>query len=240
MVSNWKHIEKCINLSIELEDHKKNISSQLIDACQNNEKTLVKMLIKQGCTPNSNDGITTPLMACVDSNQFEMAQFILSLGGNPSFSLNDNDAIWLSLRQNKHNFLNLFYNKQLKTNREKATGKSLLMYATENSDVNAVEILANNKTVLERDILGNTALHYNLSKKEPTQNDVQIGRILLSAGADINSRNHEGQTAEQCAGNEITHIIAETATLENAIPEPKEEQKQDNNYAKRRKPKFKI
>ena len=102
-------------------------------------------------------------------------------------------------------------------NREKETGKTLLIIATEMSDLEAVQIIAPKVNVNERDNTGSIALHYNLAKIQPTEQDIQIGRILIACGADVNSRNLDGQKAKDLASTEESRIVLEQAHLEQIV-----------------------
>ena len=95
-----------------------------------------------------------------------------------------------------------------------------LIYATQQSDLDSVEILLNHYRIKvnERDGSGNTALHYNVSKTEPTDEDIKIGQLLIAAGADINSRNLDGQTPEDMAKDFASKSMLMNASLEAELP----------------------
>lgn len=82
-------------------------------------------------------------------------------------------------------------------------GDTPLIYASKVGDLKLVEILLSHgkvrKKINEIDRMGRTALHHNLSKPEMTNADLEIGVLLLAAGADKGVKDFDGNTADDLA-----------------------------------------
>lgn len=228
---NWKNLDLFLTLDAEYQNNKLFLTKELIEACETAKVRKVKRLLSEGVYVNSFDELQTPLMATVEAGHIDLAAFLISIGAQPNLQIKDSDALWLALRRQRHNFLRLFFQKKWNLNREKETGKTLLIVAVEMSDLEAVEIIAPKVNVNERDNTGSIALHYNLAKINPSEQDIQIGRILIACGADINSRNLDGQKAKDLAATEQSRIVLEQAHLEQTLkkaPEPVHDNTLDN------------
>ena len=94
--------------------------------------------------------------------------------------------------------------------------------------------------VNERDGSGNTALHYNVSKTEPTDEDIKIGQLLIAAGSDINSRNLDGQTPEDMAKDFASKSMLMNASLEAELPLNETQQNQVSQPTTPKSKKMKI
>ncbi len=214
----WTNLNRYLTLGEKLDDQKKQLTALLIDACTKNKKEDVIAAIRQGAYINAFDEFQTPLMACVESDSLELAQYLLKIGASPSVMVVDKDAFWLCLYRQKYDFLKLFFEGRYKQNTLKAdNNKTLLIYSTEKSDLLAVEIIAYKVNVNAKDSTGSTALHYNLAKAEPTSEDTQIGKILMACGADTNSANAEGLTPKDLAVSESADILLEHREIEESL-----------------------
>lgn len=232
-MSSWNNLNLFLSLDEKFQHTKKELTNMLIQACMRNSKQEIISAMKNGAYINSHDELQTPIMATVENGTVEMAQFLLKLGANPSVFINDKDAIWLSLQQQKYDFLELFYFEKYRQNNQKETGETPLIYATKESDLRAVEIIAYKVNVNQKDHLGNTALHYNFQKAEPNEEDVAIAKILMACGADTNAPNLEGVTCRDLSSeniNDMSGVLIEHEDILEVLPEieetPEEKQKQ--------------
>lgn len=214
---NWKNLDLFLSLDEQFQQEKKRLVKMLIDACMQNSKPGVVAAIKEGAYINASDEFQTPMMACVESGSVELAEYLMRLKANPSVMVADKDAIWLSLYTQKYDFLELFYSNRHSENRLKDSGYTTLIYATRESDLKAVEIIAYKVNVDQKDNSGSTALHYNLSKADPSEADIAIGKILIACGADTNSQNLEGLTPRDVSATEEAETIIEFDDIDQSI-----------------------
>ena len=96
-----------------------------------------------------------------------------------------------------------------------------LIYSTQQSDLRAVEILLRHYSIRvnERDGLGNTALHYNMAKDSPTQDDLDIGKLLSAAGADSSLPNLDGKTPADLVSDFAAKAVLLAGNMEKQLPE---------------------
>ena len=216
---SWKELHRYLDRGEKFDRHKKELTNELIDACLKGEESRIKMLIREGAFIDSDDGSINPLMACIEGGNLEIARILLMINADPTSMVKNNDATWMALKQNKIDFLKIFFEKKLLLNREIGSNKTLLMLAVEKSNLEAVKIIAYNVNVNEKDNEGNTALHYNMRKKNPNDQDREIGRILLSLGAMGDNSNNEGQSAREIASEENESIFIEH-DIDHTLPKP--------------------
>lgn len=208
-----------LTLDENFQKSNKQLTEQLIKSAIDNDKALMVDAIAKGAYVNSFNDYQTPIMACVEYDNIELARLLLKFNANPSIMVGTYDAIWLALTNKNINFINLFfnYNKKFKMNTLKENAKTLLIYATEESYLEAVKIIAYKVNVNQKDSLGNTALAYNLAKENPSADDIEICKILLACGADKNSVNLDGIEAKDMAKSMVANSLLEKHTIETEL-----------------------
>lgn len=221
-MENWNNLGKLITLEREHAMYQKELSQEMIEACIIDDKAKVSSLLKQGITPNCYEDLLTPLIACINNDNFELANYLLNAGASISYkpNLETDNAFWHSLKNKYHDFLDMFIKRRCILSHDTETNQPPLIFATIKSDREAVEILLSHKKVKvnERDGNGNTALHYNLSKSEMTPDDHEIGRMLIAAGADTNATNLEGKRPEELILDENANATILASRLQNELP----------------------
>lgn len=247
-MENWNNLSHFITEQRNDQERMQERVQIMVEAALKGDKITITNLLKQGVPPNcyENTDNLTPLIACIKSEQLELARYLLKVGATVSYRPQGTDALWEALRSNAHNFLELFVSVRCKLTLENdvlkeqpiimgedgttieiepKTNNTALIFATKASDEKAVEILLRHPyiKVNERDGLGNTALHYNVSKESMSQEDINIGKMLLAAGADSNATNLEDQTPEDMALDFAARSMLLAGKLENTLP-VKEEQ----------------
>jgi ankyrin repeat protein len=226
-MENWSNLN--VYLTKANEDNKRTelLSKELIDFCIKNEKVNVKKVLKLGAPINCNDEHITPLIACLQNDHYDLAVYLLKAGARVSFKPTSNfeDAFWYALKNKKHNFLELFVRNRCILEwsipkNEKDSPKTSLIYATIESDLKSVEILLSHYAIKvnERDGIGNTALHYNVTKENMSQDDMDIGRLLIAAGADTAISNLDGKTPEDLAQDFAAKSMLLSGKLEEELP----------------------
>ena len=231
-MENWSNLNIYLTKANEDSTIMEALAKELIDHCIKNDKVGIKKVLKMGAPINCNDEHITPLIACMQNENSDLAAYLLRAGARISYKpiVNFEDAFWYALKNKKHTFLRLFVDHKCilewsVPKSEKESPQTPLIFATIQSDLPAVEILLShyNIKVNERDGKGNTALHYNISKEDMTPDDVEIGRLLIAAGADTSIANLDGQTPEQMAqGNYAAQSMLLSGKLEQELPEKEE------------------
>jgi ankyrin repeat protein len=106
-MENWSNLN--IYLTRANEDSKKQeaLSKELIDACIKNDKLSIKRVLKMGAPINCNDEHITPLIACMQNDNSDLASYLIKAGARISYKpiANFEDAFWYALKNKKHNFL---------------------------------------------------------------------------------------------------------------------------------------
>ena len=228
-MENWNNLSKSIDLYVENTITQQLLSQKLIAAVTNNDKQEVVSLLKNGISLNTNYEMEFPLLVCMDHNHYDLCEFLINIGASISYGPFGVDAFWYSLVNKKHEFLKLFVEKKCSLTWQNETNTPAIIYATKMTDLRGVEILLSHYDIRvnEKDALGNTALHYNVAKKPMTDDDIEIGKLLLAAGADISTANIEGQTPEELAfdtpakavilANKITKDLSPSDAPENKV-----------------------
>jgi len=258
-MENWSNLN--IYLTIANKDSKKQeeLAKKLIDYCIKNDKSSIKKILKMGAPINCNDGYITPLIACMQNDNYDLAHYLLKAGARISFKPTSNfeDAFWYALKNKKHNFLEIFVAQKCILEwsipkSENEIPQTPLIYATIQSDLRAVQILLKHYAIKvnERDGKGNTALHYNVSKQNMTPDDIEIGKLLIAAGADSSIANLDGKTPEDLAQDFASRTMLMANRLEQELPEKELQHQKDisvrisnkanNGIAKTKKGKLKI
>jgi ankyrin repeat protein len=215
-MENWNNLNNMISLERNNYNRQQLYAQQMIELSINNNKEEIIKLFKKGATPNCYADLLTPLMACIDNGHYDLAKYLLNAGAMISYRNNphDLDAFLYALKAKDKRFLELFVSKRcvLSYNEE---NEPALIFSTKISDATAVEILLSHYAIKvnERDGLGNTALHYNISKQSMTQDDIDIGKMLIAAGADTNATNLEGKKPEDL----IADFAARAMLLDNKL-----------------------
>ena len=225
-MENWTNLNRILELSVKDLKQKESNAQKMIELTQAANKKEIIKLLKEGSILNFYADKTTPLIETIRIDNEELCDFFLKAGSTINFKpSNDiNDAFWESLQSKKHSFLRRFILKKCLITRSK-DDEIALIWATKESDVEAVELLLSHGSVKinERDMNGNTALHHNVMKSPHTEDDITIGKMLIAAGADIMGTNFDNKTPEELAED----YAAKTALLHSKI-EQKLPEKEDN------------
>lgn len=221
-MENWNNLNKILTMEREASDRMLKLSQQLIAHSLSGEKNEAKKVLKQGAVLNCFEEHLTPLIACMESGHFELAQFYVKANASITYAPTSNfiNALWYALINKKHKFLELFINSKCPLTRHPETKNTCLIFATISSDLPSVVALLShyNIKVNERDGAGNTALHHNVAKENPSNDDIEIGRLLIAAGADTNLPNLDGKTPKDLAVDFAARAMLLSGVLEETLP----------------------
>ena len=178
---------------------------ELFEACSRDEWAIVQRLIEDGCNPNIRLGRRTALMQCCESGSRDCAKLLLALGAD--YSAQDEigrDALFCCMDSFSDACVDLILSKRPKIKRLYDDNSTALIAATKLSYVHGVRQLVKYapQAVNLYDRTGRTALWHVLSKPNPTDDDNEIARILLDAGADPDMPDLDGVAPRQAAGSE--------------------------------------
>jgi ankyrin repeat protein len=243
-MENWKNLSKSIDLSLEEAEKQKEIAKNFIFYSSINDKKNISKLLKSGANPNCFFDMVTPLMSCADNGHYDLAVFLLNAGASMSYSPVGKDALWHVLTNKKYDFLRLFVERKCLLNLNDGSNETPLIYAVKSSDLDAVKILLTHYLIKvnEKDNLGNTALHYNVIKNPMKSEDIEIGRLLIAAGADTASTNFDNKTPEELAIDFAAKSMIMAGKIEERLDDEdkKKEQNQDPSVPPPRQTRLKI
>jgi ankyrin repeat protein len=221
-MENWANLDRLLMLERNDARRKKDFTQKLIDFCTKGEKESVRTLLKEGASLNCHEDMLTPLIASIENDHYELASYLLKAGASISFRPTEKSlsAFWYALKNRHHRYIELFVENRCILDWDMEDNMPPLIYATEKSDLNAVEILINHYAIKinERDGNGDTALNYNIKKASPTHEDIRIGQLLIAAGADTSEVNLEGKTPEELAADYAARAMLLSSKLDRDLP----------------------
>lgn len=220
-MENWDNLSSILDKVKQDLDKKTFLNNLLIEESSKGLKENVKKILQAGANPNCAKGEYSPLIVALKGDFIDLSDYLFKIGALPGYKANENfvDAVWFAMLNKKYVPLRKFIRVNCPLNAHPITKKTLLGLSTDNSDINLVSLFLSHSRIKinERDSEGNTALHYNMSKSEMSQDDIDIGRMLLAAGAGTNIPNNEGKTPQQLGAIAGEALILESV-LENEIP----------------------
>lgn len=220
-MENWDNLSSILDKVKEDLDRKNFLNDLLIEESSKGLKENVKKVLQAGANPNCAKGEYSPLVAALTGDFVDVIDYLFKIGAQPGYKANENfvDAVWVAMLNKRYVPLRKFIKVGCPLNQHPITKKTLLGLSTDISDINLVSLLLSHPRIKinERDGEGNTALHYNMAKAEMSQDDIDIGRMLLAAGASTNIPNNEGKTPQQLGATAGEALIFENE-LENEIP----------------------
>lgn len=230
-MENWNNLSKILTLNIREEERKTSNALELINLTLNGTKKEIVELLKNGAILNCYADMTTPLISALLNDKDDLIDFYLKAGATINYKPDEhtNDALWEALINKKYNTLRKFIEAQCQLTRHEEHVTPLI-YATKNSDLESVSILLRSKKIKlnERDKDGNTALHINVLISPQSNEDIQIGKLLIAAGADVNSLNIDKQKPSDLA----TDNAAKASLLNNEIDKMVKDRDQEKELEK--------
>lgn len=173
------------------------------------------------------NGLETPLMIAMENNNLDLFSLLLDFHANANQEIDGYSLIWYAIWEGKNDFINLLVKKTSKNTKEHKTGKTILMEAVLYSNFEAVQsIVLSGFNVNAKDNKGNTALHYALNKDMYSQDDKEIIKFLINAGADVLAKNSNGNTP--------SNMIKDNTTVE-LEQNHNNQYNQNNNYTNKPK-----
>lgn len=220
-MENWENLSAILDKAKEDLDRKTFLNNLLIEEASKGDKETVKKVLQAGANPNSAKGEYSPLIAALKGDFVDVIDYLFKIGAQPGYKATEDfvDAVWFSVINKKYLPLRKFIRNGCPLHKHPKLKKTLLGFSTNSSDLTAVTLLLGHSRIKvnERDGEGNTALHYNMAKTDMSQEDIEIGRLLLAAGADSNIPNNDGKTPQQL-GATIGEALILESEMENEIP----------------------
>lgn len=217
-MENWNNLTVILEKLKEDSKRKDFLNKLLIEESSKGNKETVKKVLQAGASLNCYSGVYTPLIASLKGDFVDVTNYLVKVGASPSYRPTDIfiDAVWYALINKKYIPFRLFLKTQCLLNHHPIHGKTLLGFATDESDVDGVLALVHHKkiNVNEKDKKGNTALHYNMQKMEMNDNDIKIGKILLAQGASTMIRNNDGKSPSELAATAGESLILESELIQ--------------------------
>lgn len=194
-------IERCeeeLNKGVEINCKNKEGNSAVFYASAKGDIEIVKLLVSRGANINIQNKLGhTPLMVAISENKNKVFNFLLSKGAN--FELKDKEgdtcllyAIKSTLQYEESTFLEDLLNESINLSTKRKNGRTYVFYALEMGNSYALGLLlkagGNKNEIINADketlLMFATRLNIRYCAKE-----------LIKAGADLNAKNIEGETA---------------------------------------------
>lgn len=207
-INNYALIEYLIENDANVNQMNNNHETALMYLCKRldveNIIDVITLLLHKGVDINAQHkyGSTALYCACMnfdENNDINVIEFLLKMGANPNVIINTKDNNYMSLlthmsiKPHVENVIELLIKYGANVNFQNARGSTLLMFAITKPVFNNTKILLkNNVDVNVIDNIGYTALM--LLCADVCQDEIQILRLLLEYGADVNMRSHNGKT----------------------------------------------
>ena len=218
---DFNQINLLLNNGANINYISKNNSNNLLHfACQKDNLKIIDFLLLKGLDINStNINGNTPLLFAVDRNQKEVVQFLCKRGANVNLKNKEGSTPLIIATQNgflsivkilisfnadinekdnrffnaltyaigKPDILEFFFLHGANAEYKDHEGNSLIHYAIINGDIQSIQIIINQNINLESNGNGLTPLLFATK-----MNKIEIMKILLSNGANVNAKTKEG------------------------------------------------
>lgn len=233
----WKHLTDTWDRADRERERLEEAASVFFETISRNDWEGASKLITRGCSPNMTLGMRTPLMCAAEEGAIECLRLLISTGAN--LGAQDEigrDAVFCAIDSGQDNALECLLAQGTRLKRLFEDNATPLIKASLNGNVRAVRALVgfDRQSVNQFDRSGRTALWHVLSKPELSDDDNEIARILLDAGADAEMSDINGVSPREAAAASSAHALLERADLSQDITPP--ELDSDPGVAPSRKP----
>lgn len=181
-------------------------------------------LIERGCSPNMALGKKTAIMVAAEHGAINSLRLLATTGA--SLGAQDEqgrDALFWSIETRSDEAVDFLISQGARAKRLFDDYSTPLIAAAKSSYVHGVRALVHyDKNLVNLfDRMGRTALWHVLSKPDMTDDDNQIARILMDAGANPDMPDLEGVTAREAATSDAGQSLVERHDLDMSVePEP--------------------
>lgn len=195
-------------------------SSMFFETISRNDWVNVSKLLQNGCSANMLLGHKSALMVAAEYGALECVKLLMSMGA--ALGAQDEigrDALFYSAEGRQDAVLHYLLHQNPRLKRLFHDNASLLIHATKSSNLFAVTALVkyDKNMINQYDRMGRTALWHVLSKTDPTDDDNEIARILMDAGADPDFTDMEGVSARNAAHTQSSRSLLERNDLNSAM-----------------------
>ncbi|MDA7676373.1 ankyrin repeat domain-containing protein [bacterium] len=166
------------------------VAGPIHDAASAGDIEEIKSLLNIGVSVEHKSGGWTALHYAIDSNQFETADFLVSIGADVNAERQDGSTpLFQSLHSTHINILNILINNGANVNHQNKAGRTPLMIPRDSQIVSV--LIENGAEVDVKDFSGQTALHH---RARDLRGDGEVVQILLANKADVNATDTLGKT----------------------------------------------
>jgi ankyrin repeat protein len=193
------------------------LSNRLFRAASDGNVMETEHLLKAGANVNVREVEgETPLMYAATAGKTEVVNLLLDRGAEvEALSSNRETALARAVGAKQYDCVTLLLDRGAKIDRSTDAGGPPLIYAAGGDDLRMVkQLLHRGANVNSTDDYGNTALIAATSSNV----SAEIVRVILTAGADPNHKNQQGESAYDIAVRNRNQALAEL--LKNHRPKP--------------------
>jgi len=200
-----------------------NIPNLLTDAIRGNNLEVVNKLIIAGADVNVRDNNSEiPLMYAAEHGHKEIVQVLLAAGANVNIVNNHGVTSLMDASHNGHvEIVQMLLTAGADVNiRNNDDGLTPLMYASHDGDVEIVQMLLTagaGESINIQTNWGHTALMIASLMIESLKCYKEVVQVLIVAGADVNIRDNNGQTAIDVADAPMKLVIQQAVGQREAL-----------------------
>ncbi len=228
-LQTWKQLNASWEHSAKTQQITEQAINALMESIAQNDWRATSRLLQKGCSPNLSQGMRTPLMCAAENGAIECLKLLIQTGATVGAQDElGRDALFCSIEAFQDAALHHLLKQSPRLKRLFEDNRTPLIIAAQISNLPAVRMLVNydKNCVNQYDRTGRTALWYVLSKPELSDDDNEIARILMDAGADPQMPDINGITPAQASADPAAQSLLERADLAQAIDQHLEESPQ--------------
>lgn len=174
-------------------------------------------LIERGCSPNMALGQKTAIMVAAENGAIHALRLLSSTGGNlGAQDEQGRDALFWAVEARSDDIIDFLVEQRVRPKRLFNDNSTPLIASAKSSYVHGVRALVyyDKNLVNMYDRMGRTALWHVLSKPDMTDDDNEIARILMDAGAEPDMADLDGVSARESTVSKSGKSLVERHDIE--------------------------
>lgn len=227
----WKFLTESWDRSSKERERLEKATLIFFDDIERDDWVACSKLIERGCSPNMALGHKTAVMVAAENGAINALRLLSSTGGNlGAQDEQGRDALFWGIETRSNDVVEFLLSQHIRFKRLFNDNSTPLIAAAQRSYVHGVRALVQHdkNQVNQFDRMGRTALWHVLSKPDMTDDDNEIARILMGAGADPDMADLDGVSPRDSALSDVGQSMLERHDIQvsmepNPEPEPEPE-----------------